>query len=143
MLLWTKPMSPNIPGSAIGRGAFRERPPRLSIASGNVRSSLTHAENVLAAMAREWGIPVNACHHGTLAGSFRRRLLVSKTPLLQSHGTGIAILLVQTLVDLASRSASVSIALAVVLGFELWPWGAGCGRGRERFAPRTPQLAGR
>ena len=141
MLLWVKPLVADHPLFGIGRGAFESVFPAYRVTPGNL--VFTHAENFPLQWVAEWGLPVGLAALGALAWTLSpRRLGLTRSALAAGAWLGVAVLLLQNLVDLALEVPAVCIGAATVLG-SLWgdPVTHGTRRGtrREPLAERWPR----
>ncbi len=133
MILWARPMIHDHPWLGIGRGAFESVFPAYRVLAGS--GTYTHAENFIAQWASEWGLPVTALALGGFGWAFLPgRLGVTRSAVAAGGWVGVAVVLLQNMVDLALEVPGVCIALVMVLG-SLW------GDGRRRGA-RRPRASG-
>ena len=118
MLRWARPMIGDHPLFGIGRGAFESVFPAYRVNAGHV--VYTHAESFPAQWLAEWGMPVGLAALAAFAWALRpARLGVTRSALAAGAFCGVAVLLLQNLVDLSLEIPSVCIAMATVLG-SLW-----------------------
>jgi O-antigen ligase len=109
-----KPVLLDHPWFGIGRGAFESVFPAYRTTGGHI--VYTHPENFLAQWLVEWGLPGTLLAGGAFVWAFRTPVRRGLSPLLAAALTGVVILLLQNLADLALEVASVSIAMFAVLG---------------------------
>jgi tetratricopeptide (TPR) repeat protein len=134
MVLWLRPLIADHPLVGIGRGAFESVFPAYRVTPGNV--VFTHAENFPLQWAAEWGLPVALAALVALAWALSpRRLGVTRSALAAGAWLGVAVLLVQNLVDLALEVPAVCIGAATLLGSL---WGDPVTHGTHRRAVREP-----
>jgi tetratricopeptide (TPR) repeat protein len=118
VILWVKPLLRDYPLFGVGRGAFESVFPAYHAIPGN--AVYTHAENFIVQWVVEWGLPVGVAGLGVFAWAFApRRLGVYRSALAAGAWCGVAVLLLQNLVDLALEVPAVCIGAAAVLG-SLW-----------------------
>jgi tetratricopeptide (TPR) repeat protein len=118
MLLWARPMLGDHTLFGIGRGAFESVFPAYRVTAGHV--VYTHAESFPAQWLSEWGVPVGLFALVAFARSLSpARLGVTRSALAAGAFCGVAVLLLQNMVDLSLEIPSVCIAVAVLLG-SLW-----------------------
>lgn len=118
MAFWVKPLIASHPVFGIGRGAFESVFPAYRVTPGN--GVFTHAESFPLQWMAEWGVPVGLGALGALAWALSpRRLGVARSALAAGAWLGVAVLLVQNLVDLALEVPAVCIGAATLLG-SLW-----------------------
>jgi tetratricopeptide (TPR) repeat protein len=118
MVLWVKPMVRDHPFFGVGRGAFESVFPAYRATPGNV--VYTHAENFVAQWATEWGLPVACAALGAFVWAFGpRRLGVHRSALAAGAWSGVAVLMLQNLVDLGLEIPALCIGAATLLG-SLW-----------------------
>jgi hypothetical protein len=119
MVGWVKPMVLDHPWVGIGRGAFESVFPAYRTARPS-NTVYTHIENFPMQWVSEWGLPVGLAALVAFAWLLRpSRLGVRRSALATGTWVGLAVLVVQNLVDLAFEIPAVMIALFVVLG-SLW-----------------------
>jgi hypothetical protein len=139
MLLWARPMLRDYPIFGIGRGAFESVFPAYRTTAGHV--VYTHAECFPAQWLAEWGVPVGAAALLAFAYALRpTRLGVTRSTLCAGAYAGVAILVLQNLVDLGFEVPAVCIALTTVLG-SLWGNVRGPRGDREGHASRLAGIA--
>jgi tetratricopeptide (TPR) repeat protein len=118
MIGWAAPLVRDHAWLGVGRGAFESAFPAYRFAPGHV--SYTHIENFPAQWAAEWGLPVAAAALAGFAWAFRPGPLgVGRSTLATAAWTGVLVVLLQNLFDLALEVPAVDVALALVLG-SLW-----------------------
>jgi hypothetical protein len=101
--------------TGIGRGCFETAFPAYRREPGHFIAQ--YAENFVVQWIVEWGFPVAAAALVGLLLSLRpRRVGFARNALPTGALIGIAVLLLQNLVDLATEVASVGLAVAVLLG---------------------------
>jgi tetratricopeptide (TPR) repeat protein len=126
MVAWAKPMVGDHPFWGIGRGAFESVFPVYRTQPGHI--VYTHAENFPVQWIAEWGLPVALAALAALAWLFRpRNVGVTRSAMMAGAWTGVAIVLLQNLADLALEVPAVCIAITAVLGSV---WGDSGRRGR-------------
>jgi hypothetical protein len=112
---WTEPVLADFPLFGIGRGAFETVFPAY-------RNDVGHhlyqfAENFVTQWCVEWGIPVGLGACAGFAYLLRPTSLQVRTEVLAlCCSIGVAVLLLQNLLDLALEVPSVSLALFALLG---------------------------
>lgn len=113
----------------VGRGAFESVFPAYKATRGNIVH--THAENFPMQWIAEWGAPVGIAAMALFARSFSpRNVGAPRSAVATGAWVGLAVLLLQNLLDLALEIPAVCVALFVALG-SLW------GDGRRRRLPRS------
>ncbi len=118
MIRWITPMVRDYPVFGIGRGAFETVFPAYRILPGG--AVYTHAENFVLQWVTEWGLPVGLAALVAGAWAFTpQRLGARRSALAAGAWCGVAVLLIQNLVDLALEVPGVCIGAVVVLG-SLW-----------------------
>jgi tetratricopeptide (TPR) repeat protein len=133
LMLWARPMIRDFPCFGIGRGAFETVFPAYRTDPGYVLYS--HAENFPAQWLAEWGIPVGAMALAAFGWSFRPWAFdLRERSALTGAWCGVAVFLVQNLVDLALEVPGVTIAVAAALG-TIWG-GRVAARGRGGVSVR-------
>jgi hypothetical protein len=112
---WSVPLIRDFPWFGVGRGAFGTVFPAYRGVSGNL--AFTHAENFILQWMSEWGVPVAVAALVGLAWFNRPRAaeLARDRAKLAAY-VGIAVLLLQNLVDLALEIPAVGVLLCAVLG---------------------------
>lgn len=115
MIVWAKPMLRDHMWLGVGRGAFESVFPAYRSVAG--ASIYTHMENFVLSWALEWGLPVTVLALGAFAWSFRpSKLGVTKSALSAGAWCGLAVLLLQNVVDLGLEVPALCIAAAVTAG---------------------------
>jgi tetratricopeptide (TPR) repeat protein len=118
MITWARPLIRDHAWFGVGRGAFESVFPVYRTTPGNV--VYTHAESFPAQWIAEWGLPIGLAALGVCAWAFApRRLGATHSALAAGAWCGVAVLLLQNVVDLALEVPAVTIGAAVVLG-SLW-----------------------
>jgi O-Antigen ligase len=112
----------------MGRGSFESVFPAYQKTPGNV--VYTHAENFVAHWSAEWGLPIALAALLAFGFVFRPRRLGANIGVSYAAAwVGVAVLLLQNLVDLGLEVPALCLAIAVVCG-SLWG-----GQGRGRYHP--------
>lgn len=115
LISWTKPVIADFPIFGIGRGAFETVFPAYRADVGH--HIYQFAENFLTQWCVEWGVPVGLAAFLGFAFTLRRTLLSARSDVLTlCCAVGVAVLLLQNLLDLALEVPSVSLALFALLG---------------------------
>ncbi len=134
MAIWVEPLVRDYPFFGVGRGAFESVFAVYRTLPGNM--VYTHPENFVVQWIAEWGLPVGLCALGVFAWAFApRRVGVHDSALAAGAWCGVAVLLLQNLVDLALEVPAVSLGAATVLGSL---WGDRRGPGPSKLALRLP-----
>lgn len=122
LISWTKPLVAQHPWFGIGRGSFETAFPAYRADEGH--HVYQFAENFVMQWCSEWGIPVALGGMFTLGWLLRPgRLGLSRSPLALGMGIGVAVLLIQNLLDLALEVTAVGVLLFIALG-ALWANGS-------------------
>jgi hypothetical protein len=125
MLSWVRPVVRDFPWVGIGRGAFESVFPAYRANPAN--HVYTHAENILAQWAVEWGIPLTLLAILGFVATLRPwRMRLRERSVAAAAFVGVLVLLLQNFVDLGLEIPAVSIAFSALLG-ALWADGVGGG----------------
>jgi hypothetical protein len=118
MILWVKPMIQDHPIFGVGRGAFASVFPAYRVTPGHV--AFSYIESFPSQWLTEWGIPAGLFALVAFGWTLRpSRLGATRSGLAAGAYSGVAVLLLQNLVDLSLEIPAVCIAMSAVLG-SLW-----------------------
>ena len=119
LLMWSFPLIKQFTWFGIGRGAFESVFPAFRSTPGHV--VFTHPENFVVQWIAEWGLPVALGAILLLAWMLRpRRATFFHDRTCLAAGVGVAVLILQNLLDLGLEVPALAIALSTVLG-SVWP----------------------
>lgn len=114
MFSWGRPLIAEHRWVGIGRGAFETVFPAFNQVPGH--TTFTHPENLIIQWITEWGV-VGAGAGLVMAWALRPRAVGAyRSMLMAGAWTGIAVLVLQNLLDFSLELPSVGLAIALLIG---------------------------